>query len=59
MAGVNVWEHVALILGGVAALTIGAVDALTRQKLGIAIDSALLVAGLGVLGIKGVGGLPG
>lgn len=54
----STWEHVALILGSVAAIALGAVDVMQHQHLTAAVDVALIAAGLSALGVKGVGILP-
>lgn len=54
----NVWQHVSLLAGGLAAAAVGAVDALTRQKLGAPVDLGLLFGGLTALGVHVSGVLP-
>jgi hypothetical protein len=58
LSHVTGWEHVAAILAGVGAVAVGLLDMGFFHKLGTAVDSTFLTAGLAVLGIKGTGILP-
>lgn len=54
----QLYGHLTTFVAGAAAIAIAFLDAETRQKLGLPLDEALMLAGFATLGLQTVGVLP-